>query len=128
MLLYLFSERQTDKASVEKRRPTPSFAQRVDEAISRARSASNLLSSRIDNPATLPESKAQEMESSEDWLNIDEAGLEDILRARGTGNGQSTRFEEEGFSSDDDMDDEEEDGEEGAKKKTKEEKEESTLR
>jgi len=56
-------------------------------------------------------------------LNIDEAGLEDILRARTAGDGQNTRFEEEGFSSDDAEDMDEEDDEEGGKK-TKEEKEE----
>jgi len=63
------------------------------------------------------------LESSEDWLNIDEAGLEDILRARTAGDVGNTRFEEEGFSDDDEGEEMDED-EEGGKMKSKEEKEE----
>ncbi|GAA5900978.1 hypothetical protein JCM5296_004944 [Sporobolomyces johnsonii] len=108
-------------------RPTPSFAQRVDEAAARARSSPNPLPDRIPNPATLSPSAALALEDSEDWLSLDEQGLEDILAARGEGRGG---LDDEGFSDDEDEDEEEgegmegvEGGEKGAKTKTQEERE-----
>ncbi|GAA5949376.1 hypothetical protein JCM21900_005628 [Sporobolomyces salmonicolor] len=88
-------------------RPTPSFAQRVDEAAARARSSPNPLPDRIPNPAALSPSAALALEDSEDFLSLDEQGLEDILASRGEGRGG---LDDEGFS-----DDEEEDEEEGAR-------------
>ena len=46
------------------------------------------------------------------------------MRARTAGDGQNTRFEEEGFSDDEEMEEDDEEGEEGGKMKSKEEKEE----
>ncbi|GAA5894726.1 uncharacterized protein JCM6883_002191 [Sporobolomyces salmoneus] len=101
--------------------PTLSFAQRVDEAIVRSRSRPNPLSDRIESPATLTESKVREvgLRDSEEWLEIDQAGLEEILRSRGR-EGASGSLEEEGFSDEDDDESEEEEMGE----KTREEKEE----
>ncbi|GAA6008559.1 hypothetical protein JCM11491_003348 [Sporobolomyces phaffii] len=105
--------------------PTLSFAQRVDEAAARARARTSPLSNRIESPATLTEEKVRQLglEDSEAWLEIDQAGLEEILRSR-EGGGNS--FEEEGFSSDDDNEDDEDvEGEgTGKKSKTREERDE----
>lgn len=107
-------------------RPTLSFAQRVDEAITRAKSRTNPVSNRIESPATLTEEKVKSLglEDSEEWLQIDQAGLEEILKSR-EGGGNS--FEDEGFSSDEDgldVEDEMDEGEGKGAEKTKEEREE----
>lgn len=88
-------------ARFEPIRPKLSFAQRVDEAIARARSRPDALSDRIESPATLTEDKVKALglEDSEAWLEIDQAGLEEILRSREGGAGT---LEEEGFSDSED--------------------------
>jgi hypothetical protein len=65
--------------------------------------------------------KALGLEDSESWLEIDQAGLEEILRSR---EGAGGSLEEEGFS-DSDGDDGEDEMEDGEKtRKTKEERDE----
>lgn len=69
--------------------------------------------------------KSLGLEDSEEWLQIDQAGLEEILKSREGGGGNS--FEEEGFSSDEDGlsgEDEMDEGEGKGPEKTKEEREE----
>ncbi|KAJ8296593.1 Protein ecdysoneless [Rhodotorula toruloides] len=107
-------------------RPTLSFAQRVDDAIARARSSPNPLPDRIANPVSLTDEQAAALEDSEDWLSLDEQGLEDILQARqGKGGGLLGDSDLED-SSDDGEDEDEMEGVEGGEQsgKSKQEKEE----
>ncbi|GAA5924061.1 uncharacterized protein JCM15063_005536 [Sporobolomyces koalae] len=98
-------EKNVREAWIKSRTNSPqlSFAQKVDEAIARAKSRPTALAQRVQNPVTLSEDKVRELhlEDSEAWLEIDQADLENILRSR-----EPNKFEEEGFS------DEESDGEE----------------
>lgn len=55
----------------------------MDEAIARARASSPSLPNRI--ISSLPSTASRALEDSEDWLSLDEEGLEDMLRARGPG-------------------------------------------
>ncbi|GAA5832891.1 hypothetical protein JCM3766R1_007079 [Sporobolomyces carnicolor] len=115
-------ERNARKAWTRNRGNSPklSFAQRVDEAIARARSRPDALSDRIESPATLTEDKfkALGLEDSEAWLEIDQAGFEEILRSREGGAGT---LEEEGFS---DSEDDASETEEHAGVKSQEERDE----
>ncbi|BGP29278.1 hypothetical protein JCM10296v2_001016 [Rhodotorula toruloides] len=104
-------------------RPTLSFAQRVDVAIARARSLSNPLPDRIANPVSLTDEQAAALEDSEEWLSLDEQGLEDILQARqGKGGGLLGDGDLEDSSDDDEMEGVE-GGEQGAKSKAEKEEE-----
>ncbi|GAA5860390.1 hypothetical protein JCM3774_000403 [Rhodotorula dairenensis] len=89
-------------------RPTLSFAQRVDEAVVRARAGSCPLADRIGNPAALSTAKAAELEDSEEWLSLDEQGLEDILSARSSRKAPGAMLGDSDLedSSEDDGDDE----------------------
>ncbi|GAA5826266.1 hypothetical protein JCM11251_007231 [Rhodosporidiobolus azoricus] len=71
-------------------RPTLSFAQRVDDAIARARSATAPpLSDRLTRPASnLAASDLQKLEDSEEWMALDEQGLEELLASREGGRGK----------------------------------------
>ncbi|KAK4052046.1 hypothetical protein OIV83_002340 [Microbotryomycetes sp. JL201] len=84
----------------------PPFAQRVDEAIERAKQRTPLLSHRITGQKMPSRTDLSKLEDSEEWLSLTEDGLENILRTKGT-NG----FDED-FSDDDDDDD---DGDEDEK-------------
>ncbi|SGY66455.1 BQ5605_C004g02676 [Microbotryum silenes-dioicae] len=98
-----------------------SFAQRVEEAISRTRSRIQCFgSSRIEKKVLrkrVEEDVVRDwgLEDSEHWLGLDQDGLEELLRGKAGFEGE----DEEMFgSSDDDDDEEEEDGErEGGKMK-----------
>lgn len=85
-------------------RPTLSFAQRVDEAIARARSQPDPLSERIDDPSALTADRLAELEDSEDWLSLDEQGLESILSARSSRKGAMLGDSDLEDSSDEDED------------------------
>ncbi|BGP22074.1 SGT1 family protein [Rhodotorula toruloides] len=107
--------------------PTLSFAQRVDDAISRARSWSNPMHNRIANPVFLTDKQAAALEDSEEWLSLDEQGLEDILHAR-QGKGGGLLGDSDLEDSSDDEDNEEgmegvEGGKQGAKSKQEKEEE-----
>ncbi|BGP13187.1 hypothetical protein JCM10213_000233 [Rhodosporidiobolus nylandii] len=69
------------------KRPTLSFAQRVDDSIALARSRPSPLPTRITDPSILslpPAELAQcGLEDPEDWMALDEQGLEDLLAQRG---------------------------------------------
>lgn len=80
-----------------------SFAQRVDEAISRSIALVPLLPTRI--TSRLPPSEALKIEDSEAWLSLDEQGFEEMLQSRGPGMGGLDDLDDEEFSSDDDDDD-----------------------
>ncbi|KAL8276826.1 hypothetical protein RQP46_010757 [Phenoliferia psychrophenolica] len=88
-------------------RSNKSFAQRVDEAIQRAKSLP--LPSQL--PSQLPRQSAgtdTALEGSEEWLVVDEDGLEDMLRRRGPGAGGLGESDLE-----DESDESEEEGEDG---------------
>lgn len=88
-------------------RSTKSFAQRVDEAIARRKALP--LASQLPNLVGRQSPGADlALESSEDWLIVDEEGLEDMLRRRGPGAGGLGESDLE-----DDSDEEDEDGGEG---------------
>ncbi|GAA5978983.1 hypothetical protein JCM10908_002758 [Rhodotorula pacifica] len=112
-------------------RPTLSFAQRVDDAVARARAGPTPLANRIADPTNLSAADAAELEDSEDWLSLDEQGLEDILSARSSKKGPGAMLGDSDLedSDDDDVDDEDGEGgdgmqgvEEGEGGKTKQEK------
>lgn len=107
-------------------RPTLSFAQRVDDAIARSRSSANPLPDRIVNPVSLTDVQAASLEDSEDWLSLDEQGLEDILQARQSKGGGLLGDSDMEDSSDDDEDEDDMEGVEGGDQdgKSKQEKEE----
>ncbi|GAA5914204.1 hypothetical protein JCM6882_004750 [Rhodosporidiobolus microsporus] len=110
-------------------RPTLSFAQRVDDAIARARLAPPpLLPSRLTAPASsLSASQLQQLEDSEEWMALDEQGLEELLASREGGGGRGG-FGGLGDSDLEDSDEEEDDdeeelgGEEGEKGSKEDEK------
>ncbi|GAA6029922.1 hypothetical protein JCM8097_009170 [Rhodosporidiobolus ruineniae] len=100
-------------------RPTLSFAQRVDDASSLARSRPpphlpQRLSVPSDLPTTAEEAQKRGLESSEGWMMLDEQGLEELLASREGGRGKGgvgglgdSDFED---SSDGESDDEDEGG------------------
>ncbi|GJN87800.1 hypothetical protein Rhopal_000755-T1 [Rhodotorula paludigena] len=95
-------------AKAQADRPKLSFAQRVDDAISRARSRPQPLPSRVANPAALTPEAAAVLEDPEDWLALDEQGLEDLLQARQGKSG--AQLGDSDLESDDASDDEDEEG------------------
>lgn len=108
-------------------RSAASFAQRVDEAIARAKASAAPLSSRITSP--LSPSAALALEDAEDWLSLDEQGLEEMLRSRGPGaSGLEDLVDDE--EEDEAEDDERDDGMEGVEGEgeTLEQKEERKAR
>lgn len=92
-----------------------SFAQRVDEAISRARSSRF---SRILTP--LSPAAALALEDSQDWLSFDESGFEEMLKQRGPGAGGLGDLEEEDSETSDE--ESEMEGVEGEEEKREERK------
>jgi hypothetical protein len=62
-----------------------SFAQRVDEAIARAKSSSPSLPHRV--TSSLTPQAALALEDGEEWLALDEQGFEEMLKAKGPGAG-----------------------------------------
>ncbi|BGP37130.1 hypothetical protein JCM10449v2_001034 [Rhodotorula kratochvilovae] len=90
-------------------RPTLPFAQRVDAAVARARALPSPLLARIADPGALTAEEAAALEDSEEWMALDEQGLEEILASKSSGGGAL------GDSDLEESDDEEdEDGDEGA--------------
>ncbi|GAA6050508.1 hypothetical protein JCM3770_005573, partial [Rhodotorula araucariae] len=91
------------------------FAQRVDAAIARARAAAaDPLPARVADPAALGTEEAAALEDSEEWMALDEQGLEDILAAKGGGAGGGMLGDSDLDDSDEDSDaDEEEEGDAG---------------
>ncbi|GAA5959919.1 hypothetical protein JCM8115_004905 [Rhodotorula mucilaginosa] len=91
-------------------RPTLSFAQRVDDAVARARATPSPLANRITDSASLSAADATKLEDSEEWLSLDEQGLEDILSARSsrkTAGAMLGDSDLEDSDDDDDVDDDE---------------------
>lgn len=95
-------------------RPTLSFAQRVDDAVARARAGpSPPLANRIADPASLSAADAAKLEDSEEWLSLDEQGLEDILSARSSRKTAGAMLGDSDLEDSDDDDDDDEEEEEG---------------
>ncbi|GAA5854531.1 hypothetical protein JCM9279_000833 [Rhodotorula babjevae] len=100
------------------------FAQRVDEAIERARAALTSsspsssstatlpLSTRITNPASLTPQAAAELEDNEDWMALDEQGLEEILATKSSARSGGAQLGDSDLE-DDEEEDEDDDEEEG---------------
>lgn len=93
-------------------RPTLSFAQRVDDAVARARANPSPLPNRITDPASLSAADAAKLEDSEEWLSLDEQGLEDILSARSSRKTPGAMLGDSDLEDSDDDDDDEDDEEE----------------
>ncbi|GAA5916022.1 hypothetical protein JCM8208_007488 [Rhodotorula glutinis] len=101
------------------------FAQRVDEAISRARAAlsspptsssspaSLPLSTRIAHPASLTPEAASALEDAEDWMALDEQGLEEILATKSSARGGGAQLGDSDLEDEDDDDEEDDEEEEG---------------
>ncbi|KAK4051282.1 hypothetical protein OIO90_004763 [Microbotryomycetes sp. JL221] len=83
----------------------PPFAQRVDEAIERARTQP-LLPNRVTGSKLSDANTLNKFEDSEEWLSLTEQGLEDILQSKQSDNNM---FDEEFSDDDDDDDDDDED-------------------
>jgi len=100
------------------------FAQRVDDAISRARAALSSpspssspaaplpLSNRITSPTSLTPDAASALEDAVDWMALDEQGLEEILATKSSATGGGAQLGDSDLEDEDEDDDDEEDDEE----------------
>ncbi|GAA5932072.1 hypothetical protein JCM3775_004233 [Rhodotorula graminis] len=103
------------------------FAQRVDEAVSRARAALSSstttstatsssststplpLLTRIVHPASLTPQAASALEDAEDWMALDEQGLEEILATKSSARSGGAQLGDSDLEDESDEDDEDED-------------------
>lgn len=102
----------TNSGFVSSCRPTLSFAQRVDDAVARARVSPSPLANRITDPASLSAADAANLEDSEEWLSLDEQGLEDILSARSSRKTTGAMLGDSDLEEDSDDDEDEDDDDE----------------